>query len=112
MHVKWEERKNAFIELKNWVLAQNSSKVSNDVCNILIKFTRFKLKDFKENNINILKEAIELFNVIVDLPVFNKKLSNFMVNRLVDTVSSCSGCRTVITDFGCCLVVGEFDAAQ
>jgi len=72
---KWESRKNAFVSLANYV--SNNPEEANRLIDILLRFIKIKLKDYKENNFNILKEAI---NVII---LFCELCNNFQKKHCV-----------------------------
>ena len=78
---KWESRKNSFVELANYV------KTNSDDCNkhidIILRFIKLKLKDYKENNFNIIKEAINVFIALAEnCEGFVKKHSYIVVKKL------------------------------
>ena len=81
---KWEEKKNGF-ELINQFIENNSNKFN---VNDLIQYIKFKLKDFKETNFNIVREVINVFNNLITKKLLDKENSIMILNayyeKLVD----------------------------
>ena len=78
---KWDNRKNAFIEIGNWV--RNNSDVANKCIDLTLRFIKLKLKDYKENNFNIIKEAINVFIAMIEnCDAFGKRHSALLIKKL------------------------------
>lgn len=58
---KWNEKVEGFKGIASNIAEMNPGA---DVIEGVIKFVKMKTKDWKESNINIVKEAIALFTVI------------------------------------------------
>ena len=67
---KWEDKKEGLIQINNYLINSNDSNLKNDN-NLfeLYNFIKEQLKNFKETNINLIKESLNLFNII--LPIFS-----------------------------------------
>ncbi len=82
---KWENRKNGFIKLNN--LINENSIEYNSIFSILFKFIKIKLKDFKENNFNILREAFILYeNLVERCSSFTRKHANIIIKNFSDKI--------------------------
>lgn len=79
---KWNERKQAFSDLSKWI--KDNSNNNSELLNTIIKFIKFKLRDFKESNVIIVKEAIELFETLLEIPGFTKKHTYYAIKKLID----------------------------
>lgn len=83
---KWEDRKQGFIKLNEIINTYNDDKnlySLKENFEDLLAFMKFILKDFKENNFNILREAFscyaELTKILSPEKVFDKKIClNFL----------------------------------
>jgi hypothetical protein len=60
---KWDVRRDAFIELNKWILSNVDEARAN--IDIILKYQKLKLKDYKENNFNILKEALTIIDSLL-----------------------------------------------
>lgn len=58
---KWQDKVEAFKAIGEQL---SGMQPGGDVIEAVAKFVKAKMKDWKESNINILKEAIALFTVI------------------------------------------------
>lgn len=65
---KWEDRKEAFVLIGQAL--KDKSDTINEISRYYISFVKYKLKDWKENNFNIVKEAI---NTIIEFYTITKK---------------------------------------
>ena len=67
---KWEDKKEGLIQINNYLINSNDSNLKNDN-NLfeLYTFIKEQLKNFKETNINLIKESLNIFNII--LPIFS-----------------------------------------
>ena len=55
---KWQEKKQGFVDLKNYFLDENNYDILNTNSDYFLKFILLKSKSFKENNIVIFKESL------------------------------------------------------
>lgn len=81
--VKWDERKQAFTMLIEY-FKENSSSINSETLNNTIRFIKIKLKDFKENNVNIIKESILLYEALLDIEGIQKKHTYYCTKKLID----------------------------
>lgn len=78
---KWEERKQAFLLIKEYInLNDNANKHGESI----MKFIQIKVKNFKENNFNIIKEGNELIELLIEKNMFNNKFLKGLLNKLSD----------------------------
>jgi len=83
---KWEDRKKAFSDMNEY-LKENSDK-SDDLTEHLILFIKNKLKDWKEGNFNINKEAILLLNqIIINNKGIDKKHSKSIIKGFHERIT-------------------------
>jgi len=64
---KWDEKKNGLIILNDWITENtnsNFSLIQNNLENIVV-FMKIKLKDYKEMNFNIVREAINIYTILI-----------------------------------------------
>jgi hypothetical protein len=64
---KWDEKKNGLILLNDWITENtnsNFSLIQNNLENIVV-FVKIKLKDYKEMNFNIVREAMNIFTNLI-----------------------------------------------
>ena len=74
---KWEDRKLAFYNLGLWIKDQKSIDY---IVDSLISFVKLKLKNFKENNFNILKEAINvLIEILQQSKTYEKNIAKYKI---------------------------------
>lgn len=82
---KWEQRKNGFIQLNN-TINENPILFNSNFAS-LFKFIKIKLKDFKENNFNILREAFIVFETIIEkCNGFTRKYANVIIKNFSDKI--------------------------
>ena len=76
---KWEDKKEGLIQINNYITNSNDSnlKFDNNLFE-LYNFIKEQLKNFKETNINLIKESLNLFNII--LPIFS--LNNNQIEQI------------------------------
>lgn len=83
---KWEDRKKAFSDMNEY-LKENGDKLEN-LTEHLILFIKNKLKDWKEGNFNINKEAILLLNqIIINNKGIDKKSSKSIIKGFHERLS-------------------------
>ena len=83
---KWEERKKAFCDMNKFI-KENPDKVA-DMTENLILYIKNKLKDWKENNINLNKEAISLLILIItDAKAIDKKIGRNIIKGFHERLS-------------------------
>ena len=68
---KWEEKKQGYELIINLI---NKDIIEPNYINDLYQYIRYKLKDFKETNFNINKEALNIFITIAKKDIMPKKL--------------------------------------
>ena len=74
---KWEEKKNGFELINKFI---ENTDPSNYNINDLIQYIKFKLKDFKETNFNIIREAFNIFNNLITKKIIDKENSIMILN--------------------------------
>ena len=79
---KWDERKQSFTLISTFI-SENPDEATK-INETIVKFIRIKLKDFKENNFNILREAIDIYEKMVDTAIFNSRFTRGIVIKLLD----------------------------
>eukprot|EP01022_Parablepharisma_sp_SALTPOND_P032949 TRINITY_DN878_c0_g1_i1.p1 TRINITY_DN878_c0_g1~~TRINITY_DN878_c0_g1_i1.p1 ORF type:complete len:2064 (+),score=290.39 TRINITY_DN878_c0_g1_i1:8288-14479(+) len=79
---EWKERQKRLQELNAWVLNNLSS--DPDLAEALAVWLKSKLKDFKESNINIVKEAFALIQTITSTIEVTKKFASIVVPGLIE----------------------------
>ena len=83
---KWDIRRDAFKALAEYITT-NKEDVSVDV-ETYFKFIVIKNKNFKETNINVLKESILTIQALVDnIPSFSKKFSSVILKKVIDKIN-------------------------
>ena len=97
----WKCKKSAIIEFSNWI--EENSKLVSNYSEHIIRVMKAKLKDWKESNMNLIKEALQFFLSLSknkDI-TFTKKsfslLSNFIVNCIPDTKYNDLCCSIVLS---------------
>ena len=63
---KWQEKKQGYVDLKNYFLDENNCDILNTNCDYFLKFILLKNKSFKENNIVIFKESLLCINTLIE----------------------------------------------
>jgi hypothetical protein len=81
---KWEEKKSGLSSLNDW-LANNSSSASSNMENIII-FMKIKLKDYKESNFNIIREACNVYITLISIKGFDKRLATLLIKGLFEKI--------------------------
>ena len=86
---KWQEKKQGYIDLKNYFLDEKNYDILNTNCEYFLKFILLKNKSFKENNIVILKESLLCINSLIEVlpPFFTKKIYNPLIKLLIERLS-------------------------
>jgi|Laugresu1bdmlbdd_1035124.scaffolds.fasta_scaffold18839_3 hypothetical protein len=59
--MKWNEKQQGY---KAMAAAIIEMQPSSEIIEAVVRFTKMKMKDWKESNINLIKEAIALFTAI------------------------------------------------
>lgn len=82
---KWENRKTAFTNLASYIL--DNVEECNRSVDILLRFIRIKLKDYKENNFNIVKEALLVVqNLCESCGNFAKKHCIIIIKKISEKI--------------------------
>ena len=86
---KWQEKKQGFVDLKNYFLDENNYDILNTNSDYFLKFILLKSKSFKENNIVIFKESLSCINTLIEvLPsFFTKKYYIPILKLLIERLS-------------------------
>ena len=82
---KWDEKKNGFIILNKWL-----ETVDNIQTDQLITYVKIKLKDYKESNFNIIREAVNVYITLISNFTgkgFDKKLCANIIKGLFEKLS-------------------------
>lgn len=83
---KWEDRKKAFSDMNEFI-KENPDKVK-DMSEHLILYIKYKLKDWKEGNFNINKEAIQTLTQIITITKgLDKKLGRNIIKGFHERLS-------------------------
>ena len=84
MSKRWESKKHGY-ELINDFIESNSLNSSNS--NDLYEYMRFKLKNFKETNFNVNREAINVFITLTKKNLINKDNLILVINAYYDKIT-------------------------
>ena len=86
---KWQEKKQGYIDLKNYFLDENNCDILNTNCDYFLKFILLKNKSFKENNIVIFKESLLCINTLIEVlpPFFSKKFYTSLLKLIIERLS-------------------------
>jgi len=86
---KWQEKKQGYVDLKNYFLDENNCDILNTNCDYFLKFILLKNKSFKENNIVIFKESLLCINTLIEvLPsFFSKKFYTSLLKLIIERLS-------------------------
>ena len=86
---KWQEKKQGYVDLKNYFLDENNCDILNTNCDYFLKFILLKNKSFKENNIVIFKESLLCINTLIEvLPqFFSKKFYTPLLKLIIERLS-------------------------
>ena len=86
---KWQEKKQGYINLKNFFLDQNNYDILNTNYEYFLKFILLKNKSFKENNIIIFKESLLCINTLIQVlqPSFSKKYYSSLLKLIAERFS-------------------------
>ena len=86
---KWQEKKQGFVDLKNYFLDENNCDILNTNCDYFLKFILLKNKSFKENNIVIFKESLLCINTLIEVlpPFFSKKFYTSLLKLIIERLS-------------------------
>ena len=82
---KWEEKKHAFELIKEFVEKENDSVKNNN--EDLFQFIKLKLKDFKETNFNIIREAINIFVCLCKKNFLSKNNLLILINTYYEKIA-------------------------
>lgn len=83
---KWEDRRTAFNNMASYI--QSFKEETNRHLSYFLKFIKLKLKDYKESNFNIVKEAINTIQVLCEnCSSFGKKHAVGVCKRLIEKLS-------------------------
>lgn len=81
---KWENKKAGFEGINTFV--QNTPSSSYKVEDLII-YLKFKLKDFKETNFNLIKEAINIFNTLIQMKILNSDNCLLVLNAYYEKIA-------------------------
>ena len=86
---KWQEKKQGYVDLKNYFLDENKCDILNTNCDYFLKFILLKNKSFKENNIVIFKESLLCINTLIEVlpPFFSKKFYTPLLKLIIERLS-------------------------
>ena len=86
---KWQEKKQGYVDLKNYFLDENNCDILNTNCDYFLKFILLKNKSFKENNIVIFKESLLCINILIEVlpPFFSKKFYTPLLKLIIERLS-------------------------
>ena len=86
---KWQEKKQGYVDLKNYFLDENNYDILNTNCDYFLKFILLKNKSFKENNIVIFKESLLCINTLIEVlpPFFSKKFYTPLLKLIIERLS-------------------------
>ena len=86
---KWQEKKQGYVDLKNYFLDENNCDILNTNCDYFLKFILLKNKSFKENNIVIFKESLLCINTLIEVlpPFFSKKFYTSLLKLIIERLS-------------------------
>ena len=86
---KWQEKKQGYIDLKNYFLDNNNFDILSANCDYFLKFILLKNKSFKENNIVIFKESLLCINTLIEVlpPFFTKKFYTPLTKLIIERLS-------------------------
>ena len=86
---KWQEKKQGYVDLKNYFLDENNYDILNTNCDYFLKFILLKNKSFKENNIVIFKESLLCINTLIEVlpPFFSKKFYTSLLKLIIERLS-------------------------
>ena len=86
---KWQEKKQGYIDLKNYILDGNNYDILNTNYDYFLKFILLKNKSFKENNIIIFKESLLCLNSLIETlpPFFVKKYYTPLLKLMAERFS-------------------------
>jgi hypothetical protein len=80
---KWESRKNALSQMVSIVQANPTQ--FNTVIDIILRFLKIKLKDFKENNFNVLRESLSVIQCLCEsCNNFTKKHCVIIIKKICE----------------------------
>ena len=95
----WKDRLKGFQELVKW-MSTNREKVNSMIIPLTL-WLKNKLKDFKENNQAIIKEAFTIITYLVESPNANKKLGDILIpgvlEKMGDTKWYDSGVQIILS---------------
>ena len=80
---KWENKKHAFEEINNLINERNIELNYNDLFN----FIKAKMKNFKETNFNIIREALNIFISLLKIKGLSKENLIFLINIYFEKIS-------------------------
>lgn len=90
----WKEKQKSFQELLNWI-NQNQPSIDS-ISKHLMLWLKIKLKDFKESNQNILKEAFGVMQAIISFSNIGKQFANIAVPGLLEKAADTKWKETCI----------------
>ena len=97
----WKQRKSGIIELSNWI--EENSKLVANYSEHITRMMKSKLKDWKESNMNLIKEALQFFLSLSknkEISLAKKSfslLSGFIVSCIPDTKYNDLCCSIVLS---------------
>ena len=80
---KWENKKHAFEEINNLINERNIEMNYNDLFN----YIKSKMKNFKETNFNIIREALNIFISLLKIKSLSKDNLLLLINTYFEKIS-------------------------
>ena len=80
---KWENKKHAFEEINNLINERNIELNYNDLFN----YIKSKMKNFKETNFNIIREALNIFISLLKIKNLSKENLLLLINTYFEKIS-------------------------
>lgn len=90
---KWEDRKTGFVKLNEFLNNSKNNNLQNLKNNFdcILSFIKISIKNFKENNFNILREAFhcyeDLTKILSQEKIFNKKTCESILKEIWEKLS-------------------------
>ena len=86
---KWQEKKEGYVNLKNFFFDENNYDTLNTNFDYFLKFILLKNKSLKENNIVLFKESLLCINSLIEIlpPFFTKKYYIPLLRLIIERLS-------------------------
>lgn len=116
---EWKDRQKALQNFNEWILNNREKAIS--IYETIIVWLNYKLKDFKESNQTILKEAFSIISTITTIQPVSKKFASVAIPSLLEKIAdakwvdTCSNIVMVISNsasasFVAMKIVGKVEA--